>query len=441
MELRKVMPSASALLALAALLALSSRFSMIETLSPDGLFASRALYFFLGSTVVLFLCSRRASEQLFRNLLWTSSLIGCLFLFGWKEGLAVFCLPALWLSLMHLSPGFPFRLALSACGLGLLVYFRKQGYESLWLWWVAGQWLRCFAVTFDWKKSQWSGEALSLPALRDASLHFCAPPFLLSPVPMEWISFAGFRESLDGKKESAVPWQAGKLLWVGVAFLFLHAFCRAYVEPFRSEAWDFARLTKLDGEGWFHLKAGWTFLLLRLWQYCGLTALVAGSWQLMGVYVRYDFDRPLFSRNGLDFWRRYHNYGREFLLRNIFYPMAFFLSRRLPWTWSASIAGVFVFLMIVVVQATSLVPIAGIPLSATFSWMGSIKHTFWSVVFIALSTAFSSMLGKTGLPEKMRAPVEVAFTLLLLGWLFFNSFSQLWMNNSHFDFLRAVLSW
>lgn len=437
----ELLPVTAAMLALVVFWVLTVPFGFLTLLSPEPGFAERACTVFSISTAVLALARSRLPIEAFLNVLWFTCLVCCLWLFGPSEGFLVFSLPIAWLALLHALPGKLSRLAVSAAGLALLIWLRRNGLYTLAFWWLACQWLRFLALAFDWNRSLWHGERLDMSSVRAAGLHFCAPAFLLSPVPMEWITYSYFREKLDEPAHPQPGRSGAVLLWTGIAFLALEALCRRYIEPFRSEAWSLERLNQLDQEGWFHLRAGWTFFLLRLWTYCGLTALVAGSWQLLGVGTRYDFNRPLLSRNGLDFWRRYHNYGREFLLRNIFFPSAFFFSRRLPWGLSATLAGCLVFAMIVVVQATSLVPIPGVPFSQTYSWTGAFHHTAWSAVLIFLSLGFSWLVGRYLPWERPRAFLEISFTLLLLGFLFYNSYAQLWAGWGNADFIRAVFSW
>jgi len=411
-----------------------------ELLPIDGM-AIRAIGFFSLSTMVLATARIWAPERFFLHLLWATSFIGCIYLFGVMGGVIVFSLPMLWLLLMHFIPGVFAKLICAAIALAGLMAMRKGGFFSLSFWWIACQWLRCLAVAFEWKRSAWKGELIDLSSLRAVSLHFCAPPFLLSPIPMEWISFSYFREKIEGPRIEQAFRKGAILLWTGIGFLLLYELCRRYVEPFRSEAWNVQRLSELNGEGWFHLKAGWTFLLLRLWQYCALTAFVAGAWHLLGSEIRYDFYRPLLSRNGFMFWQRYHNYGREFLMKHIFFPVAFHLSRRLHWSASSALAGALVLAMIVVVQATSMVPIAGVPFSQTYSWVGSLQHTLWSAAFVLITHGFSYISNRCIPWPRCREGAEIFFTFVLLGWLFYNSFAQLWASFTNAEFLRAIWSW
>jgi len=431
----------SGILALAIVYLFHSHSSQLNFFNDDPNFSKRAVEIFVGGTVFLGAINRLFSRDQFLWAMFAASFLGCLYLFGLEQGLVVFITPALWLVAMHWLPGLASRLLLAAVCLALLYSFRVRGFFSLSFWWISGQWLRCLAVSFDWKKSAWQGDKIDRQSLRASILHFCATPFLLSPIPMEWITFSYFRENTEATESRGPPPAGAKLLWAGIGFLVLYELFRNYVEPFRSEAWQLERLNQLEGEGWFHLQAGWVFFLLRLWQYSALTALVAGAWQFLGFSLRYDFDMPLASRNGLDFWRRYHNFGREFLLRNIFYPSAFYFSRHLPWKLSAALGGALVFMMVVVVQATSLVPIKGVPFSTTYSWIGSALHTFWSVVFIAITAAFSAAISRIGARKPVATFLEICFTLTLLGWLFYNSYAQLWSNFTNAAFLKAIFSW
>lgn len=81
--------------------------------------------------------------------------------------------------------------------------------------------------------------------------------------------------------------------------------------------------------------SGWYFLLeiqlFHLWLFLDFTAysdIAVGAGRLMGIETPENFKRPLFARNMVQFWERWHITLSLFIRRNIFIPVQLFLVRR-----------------------------------------------------------------------------------------------------------------
>jgi len=418
----------SAIAALLLLFRFWDKSNVLRFANPDSNYTSHALPIFVLSTLIIgtLLKYFRAPKDW---LLWGGTVFTNFILFGWVGGCAVLILPYLWAAILWVTPRLPIRLSILAIFLALGMHFRELGQYSLSFWWLFSQWLRALALAFEWKRV-----ALSRREWLLVPVYFSAPAFLLSPIPMEWLGYRYFRNAVYQTSEKSTNFGAG-LLWWSIGLLCLSQI----MAPHFSWAYDLQGLNQVEHQGWFHLEAGWVFLVFRLFQYCSLTALVAGAWQFMGFPLRYDFNLPLVSQEPLEFWRRYHNYAQEFLAANIFYPVAFRCARHVSWQWSIGIAGVFVALLIWAVHALSVVPIANVPFSTTYTLTGSLWHTVFSGLLILLGRAWleaTETIPWRGLKRALR----IGLTGIFLGWLFFNSYFQLWANFSPLLFFQSIFS-
>lgn len=359
----------------------------------------------------------------------------CAWSFGPANGLLLCVAPLLWMAVLALFSSRAVRFVLLALLLVGLYVWRSSGWNPAPAWWLVGFWLKFLAMAVDWR-----------PVGRDSwlegILYWYAPPFFFSPIPLEWLTFRAYQEA---ESDSATLLVSGsRYILYGIALAAFDFVLRGHVEPFRSMIWNVSRLDATESEGLFHLYAGWCFFFLRFLQYGSFTAVSVGCFHLLGRKLRYDFHYPLLSRNLWDFWARYHNYGREFLVRNVFFPISLRLSEKFHWRVSATIGLAAVFVQVSVVQYMAIVAIPGVEFKTTFPLQGVLNHTFWSFAFLGIS--YFSDRGLVRLTERLPrltsaiGLVRIAATQVLVSWLFYNSYVQLWSNRSNETFLRAILS-
>ena len=83
-------------------------------------------------------------------------------------------------------------------------------------------------------------------------------------------------------------------------------------------------------------RAPWPYLLVEaqfyyLWVYLDFSAysdIAMGAGNLMGIATPENFNKPLFARNIISFWERWHMSLSNFIRRNVFIPLQLNLTRR-----------------------------------------------------------------------------------------------------------------
>lgn len=410
-------------------------FSLFRTGMPEA-FSHRVFQSFFAGTLASIAVhwTLPSYSRKFQTLL---SPILCIWAFGPINGLLLCSAPLFWMGFLSLSPRKEFRFVLVAIVLAGLYFWRISQWNPAPAWWLVGYWLKFLCLALDWRcerdKTSWM----------EGLLYWYSAPFFFSPIPLEWMTFRFFRESETPNSRSIL--RTGNLfLLYGMALAGMEYALRTYVEPFRTFVWDLPRLDQVTGEGMHHLYSGWCFFFLRFLQYGSFTAVAVGCFHLLGRRVRYDFNFPLLSRNMWDFWARYHNYGREFLVRNLFYPVSLRLAEKINWRLAAVLGLLAVFAQISIVQFMAIVAIPGVGFHTHFSPSGVLNHTFWSFFFLGLSMVLDRGLVQIkDLAPKLSLPVEafrVCLTQVFVAWLFYNSYFQLWSDRGNVFFLKAILS-
>jgi len=425
------------LVALVALLFAGSRASIFATAAPTDELARELLGNFVFGTPLLTIGFRKLPAPA-EPAIAAVAAIGCFYVFGLAAGAVALVAPVVWLLFLRIVRFRILRFAALAALAGAALSLRRDGWSAPVFWWFFCLWLRALAMAFDVPGLGWRG-LTARDAIR-ASLFFAAPACLLSPFALEWIGFSSFTRALDSARTGTTEPRGARLLWLGLGYVALHEFARSL--PTVTAAYDPTRLAALSGEGLFHLRAGFTFYVMRVLFYGAIAALAAGGWQLLGVEVRYDSDSPLLSRNLGDFWRRYHNFAWEFLSQRVFYPLAFFAARRAPW-YAASFAGAIgVAALYWVAEAMTVIPVRYVPFASVYPWHASFDHTLWAFTFTLASLGFAgatARLAKSRAALALKTAIDVLVTNVLLSWFFYDAFLQLWRHGTNAEFLHAIL--
>lgn len=423
-----------------ALIALSPFLPLLHGWYPDPQFAvaySREALAVLAFFPILIALSPEASRL---PIAFAYSVAGTALCLQAVPALALLAGTTLLSAAISATPWFAIRVALLVGAFfGLTRLAPAWALPSMTIFWLWGNLSRIVS----WPNDQ--PRRLTPASVMRSFLHIAAAPFLIGPRPMGWLTAAYFERHLEFRITEE-KLRRGRMLCLWGATLLLAGSIAVQRSQFlRVDIWNEAMLSQPDGGAFRHWTAGFGFFLLRYLQKGGLTAIVAGIWNLSGCAIRYDFDRPFLATNMLNFWDRYLNYGKEIFVRLVYLPTAIYASRVFPLGVSRAIAFATVLFAVAIYHFVGPLPLPiRMTAALTYTLGGCLKHSLLGGSLMAISYGFSMLtdrtLGKLGQPGRHAAWVaQIAFTWVCVSILFYSSYSLMLKNFPLSTFLRQVL--
>lgn len=356
---------------------------------------------------------------------WVSfvSILATFWIYGVRHGFLILFFSILWTAFLLFISSTVFRLIAFMVLLitGGFFFFTTAGMIEPDLLWVHSHWLRLFTLTMDFQSEQNIEKNSNQKSFMESICFLLAPPFLASPAGMQFINFDYFKSTFSlSINEKASRSGCFYLLW-GVFCVLSYDWLRFHV-PFL--AFSIKNPPLVQGIGLLQITAiGWSVFFLKLLLTCGSTALVAGAWRLLGCEMRYDMNMPILSTSFLDYWHRFANYGRDFYLKYVFYPISFYLSAKTSWRVSVAIGAICVFIAIAFVNWTSMHVVYGFPAPQNKHFSAHLIKSLFSLCFLLLSFSVNwtvERLFTFAKLERLSIFVKILLTQIFIAWLFYS---------------------
>ncbi len=381
-----------------------------------GLENSRYVLVLLGANV-LFALPTLSPELRIR---WGAGLgLGSLLLLQFPGWSFVLCLmPFISLEVMRRAAAIWLRAAYVLLFLALLYWLRFKPGPDLITLFLVSSWLKVISIAVTPKQLLPSG----LDGHLRTAFYFFAPPFLLGPFPLEWIRFAYF--DARALKADFDHRRALRMMGHGLLFILLAVYPAAYLSTWLATSFS----VYSEGAPWWQQAFwGYSLFLSRYFLLGGLTALAVGIFQLANIQVKYDFHLPFLSRDLLDFWSRYHSYGKDFLYTHFYLPIYFGLPRLVPHLARVLLSLMAVFGMVALVQHLNYVPAQFASAENFYSARASMQHATASLFLLIWTYLFrKALIAKAGRFLRLAEALCWVHTQFAIGYFFFGGYWNLW---------------
>ncbi len=332
--------------------------------------------------------------------------------------LFLFLLPSASLVLFRSTGSGKFRVILTAAFVAALYWLRFRPNADLLTVFIVSFWLKLVSLALTDRARLPRG----LEGHIRTAFYFFAPPFLLGPVPLEWIRFSYFEAR--SSETSLNDTRALKMLTHGTAFLLLANYPWARL----SEAISLIFPVFSETTPWWQQAAwGYSLFISRYLTIGGFTALSLGIFQLARIELKYDFHFPFLARDFLDFWSRYHSYAKDFLYAHVYLPFYFNLPPLFSHFARVALGLVAVFSMVAFVQHMNYVPTNFANTTDYYSLRASFQHAAASLTFLLWTVLMHMAIRRATGPWTHAAELLCwAQTQLAIGYFFFGAYWNLW---------------
>jgi hypothetical protein len=318
-----------------------------------------------------------------------------------------------------------------------LYRLRIQGFYTFGFWWIYVHFLKFLAISLY--------PPIKNLRFQTVLAYFFSPPFLLGPLMAEFLLLDTFEEEMRFSPSPDHARSGAKLILIGIIFLLAGSLLLPQIRDPNLPFLFPESLQSKTENGFYHLLAGAFFFLVFYWKRAGITALGAGIFRLFGCTVPYDYDHFYRSKTYLEFCQRYHGNVRNSLWRYVYMPVVFLSARLLGLRW-ASYLGIFVALLAIgLIHFYSFIPNPGVSLATHYSLIPTLQHRLWEGIFIFIAPAYFLLSNRCGRSFPRLSPLisfsQIGLTMIFVAALFYNTYAQIWLRWSNWDFLKAMVSW
>jgi hypothetical protein len=270
--------------------------------------------------------------------------------------------------------------------------------------------------------------------------HAFAPPFFAFPVAHAWLSLTDF---LEIKRQKHLGDAARYLAWAILLILQFSVAQQALPWVF-SGARDLPTLDGLQGGSEARVLAGLVFFYERFSLLAGATAAACGIWRLFGCAFPYEFRWPILSVSVLDFWARYQSLSRRTIWQCVLFPISISLSRFLPNRVSIGIALMASISILSLINASAMDPAIWAQRTAgTNLFLAYFRHFTCIFLFVLLAELPKNLANRIALHSAWTQwPLRIvcgAFTLWLIGALFYGGYAHIFAGKSLTEFFLLVM--
>ena len=366
---------------------------------------------------------------------WGLSML--IFLLGWNNFL-------LWISVcfaIFLVCVFTERVSIRALICVLLVgsayLLRIRGYFQIWFWWYFIHWIRMTTFVIDVKKEDYN----TAQNLGRSLFYLVAPPFFISPLALECLSFHWFRKSeIERKKEASriTSIRGLKFVTYGVLALIIMSFMARYKAEFQS----IFRVPLYENRPslFWAVAMGYSVYVLTFLRFAAVSLIASGVFYLAGFQIPPGFKNPFFSNNYLDFCKKNNYYFIQINVDYFYLPVLFKSVRWVP-IKVAMVLGIIAALSFAgIQQLISVIPgiFEKVSFVTHYSLACTVEHRIWEFVLIGATFSFYLLVKK--LEKKATKHINalmnlacVILTVFAVGIHYYNTYALCWRGVSTAD--------